>query len=152
MSESVDSSKMISDSSKKISELPWLSLVNDDAVFVFERANGTTKQSYKISYKDFFSSLSAKVHERLGFRSMIYEESDAYAKFAHGHPYSDFYWYPSYGPSSNNKYELSGVSFDYTNPASCDCYGAFTVVTYGPGQNVSSVNEISVCAPKKMIV
>lgn len=79
---------------------------------------------------------------------MAFKESYEYAKFAHGHNYSDFWFFPSFGPQSKNK----SIDVDYTNPASCDLYGVFNVTKYGPGIDVLSTNSISVYAPKQVVV
>lgn len=129
-------SEEINQSSVKISELPSLSALTDDAYFVIER--GTT--SYKLQYSSLRSSIFSILSSLVGLNSMAYEEADDYAKFAHGHDYSDFYYFPSYGPQSNNN--------KYKNPLSCQVLGRFDVVKYLPNANMSSVHSISVCIPK----
>ena len=78
----------------KISELPALSCLSDDALLVVE--HGTT--SYKIPYSSFKNLVFNKISSVLSIGSMAYEDKEKYAKFAHGHDYTDFYFFPSYGP------------------------------------------------------
>lgn len=127
-------------SSLKISELPCLSSVDNNALFVFERGSN----SYKMSYKDLYACLSAQFNKIVKIRSMAYKQTYEYAKFGHGHEYSDFDYFPSYGPQSNND--------KYKNRLSCEYYGKFKKVSYGPGHNVSSLSEISVYAPSAVNV
>ena len=85
---------VLTDESKKISELPELNEVSDSAYFVFERGSN----SYKISYNDFKQYVFNNISTTIGLGTMAFKESVEYAKFAHPHSYSDFWFFPSYGP------------------------------------------------------
>ena len=89
---------VLPDSSKKISELPELKEVPDSAYLVFERGSS----SYKISFSDFKNYVFSNISSELSLGTMAYKDSTEYSKFAHSHSYSDFWFFPSYGPQSNN--------------------------------------------------
>jgi len=93
--------------SVKISELPLLSTaLEDDAYFALER--GTT--SFKITYADLKKSVFDNLSVAASLGSMAFKDSSEYSPFAHGHNYSDIWFFPSYGPQSNNPDYKSDVS------------------------------------------
>lgn len=120
----------IDESSRKLSELDRLSTINDNDYLVFERGD----QSYKMSYSNFKQNVYSMISSRLGLGTISSHEADEFAKFAHGHSYTDFWYYSSYGPSTDNE-------------QSCYYAGKFEVSKYGPGESISSMHEISVYVP-----
>ena len=64
-----------------------------------------------------------------------------FARFAHGHDYSDMWFFPSYGPASHNP------SKDDCDPSKLSCCGTFNVVKYFPGVESQAYNELSVWQP-----
>lgn len=129
----------IDQSSKKISELPSLSVLPDDALFIVEHVSGQTSASYKLPYKDFRAAIMPQLSASLKLGTMAQQDENAYALAAHGHDFTDFWFFPSYGPNSNNK--------QYKSAVSCNVYGQFDIVKYGPGL-ARTLSSISVCSPK----
>ena len=84
----------ISQASKRISELDRVSSLLSDDYFIIE--DGTT--SYKVKYANFLCAFVDHLSTIVGFNTGAYSDADEYARFAHGHPYSDFGFFPSYGP------------------------------------------------------
>ena len=121
--------------SVRISELPALSTVLSNAMFVFERGNA----SYKISYESLKNYIFNNLSAILDLGSIAYEDREKYAKFAHGHDYTDFWFFSSYGPNSKND--------EYKDPAKCQTYGRFDIVKYLPSIDRKYETSISVCAP-----
>ena len=131
---------LLPNGSKKISELPEKDEVSPDAYLVFER--GTT--SYKISYENFRQYVVQNLSAYIGLGNMAFKDSNEYSKFSHSHNYSDFFFFPSYGPQSNNN--------EYKTPEQCQALGQFTIINYFPGENISCVNNISVCMPSRKVI
>ena len=127
----------IDSSSKKISELSVLSSLPDDAMLVAE--NHTTSASYKVKFSDLKTAAIAQLSAQMKLSSMAYKDKNDYAPAAHGHNFTDFWFYPSYGPDSNNE--------QYKDPASCNVYGRFDIVKYGPDTE-KTMTSISVCSPQ----
>lgn len=95
--------------------------------------------------------MAGAIYARLNsLSSALSTNASNYALFGHTHRYSDFNFFPSYGPQSHNNFEVdaNGNVKDYTNVASCFYAGKFKVIDYKPGENVSSLSEISVYYPK----
>lgn len=119
----------IDESSRKLSELDQLSSIGENDYIVLERGS----KSFKMSYKDFKKNVFQEISSRLGLGTISAEDPVEYAKFDHGHPYTDFWYFSSYGPQSEDpSYRI----------------GTFNVDTYGPGQNVSTHTNIPAYAPK----
>lgn len=79
---------------------------------------------------------------------MAYKDKKDYSPFAHGHDYTDFWYFPSYGPQSNNVYvDSMGQVIDYRLPISCQTYGRFDITKYFPGKDVYQTYQISACGP-----
>ena len=66
-----------------------------------------------------------------------------FAPFAHGHDYSDIWYFSSYGPNSYNSDPSN------RNPLCCVYDGKFTIVKYEPGVNKKSTYQISAWQPSK---
>ena len=130
-----NSTQNVSQESVRISELPALSSVLSSANFVFERG----KQSYKISYESLKDYIFDNINTILDLGTMASEDKEKYAKFAHGHDYTDFWFFPSYGPDSKNA--------EYKDPAKCQIFGRFDIVKYLPNVDRKRETSISVCAP-----
>ena len=56
-------------------------------------------------------------------------DATVFAPFAHGHDYSDMWYFPSYGPNSKNSIA------ENRNPLCCMYDGKFKIVKYLPGVN-----------------
>ena len=124
----------------RISELTELSSLNDDDYLVLQRNDGVRKQSYKISFNNFKSQFQKKINT-LGIGSAAYCNAIQFAPFAHGHDYSDIWYFPSYGPQSHN--------VDPVNRSSLCCInnGEFNIVTYKPGIDQKQQTTIQVWQP-----
>ena len=73
-------------------------------------------------YSAFKEEVFKQFDANVGIKSMAYKQKEEYSKFAHGHNYTDFRFYPSYGPNSFNSADIAfdGKStIDYTDPANC---------------------------------
>lgn len=129
--------------SKKISELPNKEKLSDNDLFIFERTDEDgNKKSYKISYSQIKDYVTDNLVKILNAKSMSYCDADDYAKFTHGHDYSDFFFFPTYGPQSRNP--------DYMTMESCYCIGKFDIRTYDQGYYNYTDHEMSVCIPKDL--
>lgn len=111
----------VSDMSKKISELERVSALQDDDLLVMQ--NG--EQSYKLKFADFKKYAVENISSYIGLSSAAFCDASQFAKFAHGHNYTDFWFFPSYGPDSKN----TGYPEE-----SCTYCGKFTVRKYIPGE------------------
>lgn len=128
------SEEQIDNNSMKISELPLLSAATNTSWFVIER--GTT--SYRISYSDLKNYIFNNIDAVMNLGSIVHHDTEEYSKFAHGHDYTDFWFFPSYGPQSNND--------EYKSLAKCQHYGTFNIRRFWPGVNKSYLSSIAVCA------
>ena len=72
--------------------------------------------------------------------TMSQHDLEEYSKFAHGHDYTDFYFFPSYGPQSNNS--------EYKDASKCQVYGRFDITKYLPGEDAKHTYSISACGPE----
>lgn len=84
------------DNNLRISELPKISALGNDDYLVLQR--GTT--SYKVKFSTFKTAFFNVLNSDLGLGTAASCDSMDFAKFAHGHEYSDFWFFPTYGPSS----------------------------------------------------
>lgn len=87
-----------------------------------------------MSYSNFKQNVYSMISSRLGLGTISSYDAGEFTKFAHGHSYTDFWYYSSYGPGTEN-------------PESCYYAGKFEVNKYGPGIDISSSHEISVYVP-----
>lgn len=129
-------------SSMKISELSLLSEIPDDACFAIEVNRDGQHTTYKLPYRQLRDAALRQLSSMLQFGDMAYQDSGNYAYAAHGHDYSDFWFYPSYGPQSDNIMCKAAES--------CVAFGRFDIVKYLPGTNAHISNSISVCVPKSL--
>lgn len=68
-------------------------------------------------------------------------DATEFAPFAHAHDYSDIWYFPSYGPDSQNSDAAN------RNPLCCTYDGKFKIVKYLPGLNKKQIYEISAWQP-----
>lgn len=124
----------------RISEMPELSALEDSDYLVLQRKSGSNKQSYKISFADFKTQFLNNFNV-VSVKSAASCDIAQFAPFAHGHDYSDFWYFSSYGPDSFNR--------DSNNRSALCCIynGKFNVVKYLPGINQKSVHSISAWQP-----
>ena len=106
--------------------MPELSALGDDDCLVLQRKVGSQKQSFKISFADFKKQFLEKF-KTIDLKSAAFCDAGQFAQFAHGHDYSDFYYFSSYGPNSFNDV------LSCRNPSNCIYDGTFNVVKYLPG-------------------
>lgn len=125
----------------KISELPELSALNNDDYLVLQR-DTSGKQSYKIKFSDFKEHFLNRFNQ-IGIGSAARCNASQFAPFAHGHDYTDLWYFPSYGPSSFNVEEKN------KSKLCCVCDGYFSIMKYGPGvdNELSSPYTLSVWQP-----
>lgn len=128
-------SEEVSIDSKKISELERTSRLRDEDYLVVERSN----TSYKISFANLKRYIGENLARMLNLQSMAFKESTEFAKFAHGHDYSDFWFFPAYGPDSKNP--------TYPTLDNCQKVGEFKVTRYLPGKNRSETRVIQAAVP-----
>ena len=107
----------------RISDLPELSILHDNDYLVLQNNN---KQSYKILFSNFKHALQEKITSKANSCNAM-----QFAPFAHGHNYSDVWFFPSYTSSDDD------VSY---------C-GSFNIAKYFSGENESATYEISVFQP-----
>lgn len=120
----------------RISELTELSSLNDDDYLVLQQNSNAGKQSYKIKFMDFKSQFQSKFKD-IGVKSAAYCNAAQFSPFAHGHDYSDIWYFPSYGPDSQNIDKDNGTQI-----------GKFNVITYGPGIDNSTITSIDAWQPQ----
>lgn len=124
----------------RISEMPELSALGDNDYLVLQHSSGNTKRSYKIPFSSFKTQFISKFNT-IDVKSAAFCDASLFAPFAHGHDYTDFWYFPSYGPDSFNS------NPDNVNPLCCVYDGKFTIVKYLPGVNERSINVISAYQP-----
>ena len=115
-------------SSVKLSDLPVLSSLADNSYIVVE--NGAS--SFKVPYSKFRQSMMSQLDQVMQLGTMSQHDLEEYSKFAHGHDYTDFYFFPSYGPQSNNA--------KYKDESTCIKCGTFSIVKHLPGSNKKRVH------------
>lgn len=112
----------------RISDLDELSTLSDNDLLVLQSNN----TSYKMSFNDFKRELKDKIESSFKVTSTISCEMMQFAPFAHGHNYTDMWFFPSY-TSANGNY----------------C-GSFNIVKHLPGNGLSNMHELSVWQPKNL--
>lgn len=120
----------------RISELEEISSLANDDFLVLQRDTEDSKQSYKVKFSNFKRAFDSHLHEH-GVKSAAQCAEDEFSKFAHAHDYSDFYYYPSYGPESKVD----------ANKQNCKCFGKFNIMKYLPGYDIYESNEICCWQP-----
>lgn len=126
----------VSIESKKLSELEKIYHLSDDDYLILER----DKRSYKIKYSNLKKFIAEHLAEILGLKSMAYKDKSEFAEFSHGHDYTDFTFFPSFGPDSSNP--------EYPDLSKCNKCGVFRVTKYLPGKNQKQTKDIVVAVPK----
>ena len=111
----------------RISELPEASSLNIDDYLVFQKDT----ISYKIPISNFISVLQSNTH----LKSSASCESTQFAPFAHGHDYTDFWFFPSYPTSSS------------IDSRQISCCGHFNVTKYLPGYENSISSSLCIWQP-----
>lgn len=149
------------DNNLRISELPKISALGNDDYLVLQR--GTT--SYKVKFSTFKAAFFNVLNSDLGLCTAASCDSMDFAKFAHGHEYSDFWFFPTYGPSSQNpidyyrdpnkqdpdgKHIIKDGDFKVTKylPGE-DCLSTYTIPLYQPSPVDETINELSSYNPYK---
>ena len=127
--------------SKKISELERKTHLQDSDLFIFQKQSSTDKKNYNISYKQIKEYVVEKIIDILNPGTMAYCDKDDFAKFPHGHNYTDFFAFPTYGPQSRHE--------GYETMESCFVLGKFDVTKYDQGYKNYKDYEISVCVPNE---
>ena len=125
----------------RISELSELSSLGDDDFLILQRNEGNDKKSYKIAFSDFKKQFIETFNSKYVKSAGQCNESQ-FAPFAHGHDYSDVWYFPSYGPASKNSNPENRSSL------CCICNGTLDVVKYGPGVGTSEISQLSVWSPR----
>lgn len=123
----------------RISELPELSALGDDDYLIIQRRE-SSQQSYKVKFSDFKTNFLSKFNS-IGVGSASKCDAITFAPFAHGHDYSDMWYFSSYGPNSKNSIAAN------RNPLCCMYDGKFKIVKHLPGLNQKQTYEISAWQP-----
>lgn len=131
------------DNNLRISELPKLSALNDDDYLIIQDGTISKKVKFSTFKKFFFTEFN-----RIGIGTAASCDSMQFAKFAHGHDYTDFWFFPTYGPSSQNPIDY------YKHPEKSDPDGNhivhdgnFVITKYGPGYGMSATYTMPVYQP-----
>lgn len=106
--------------------MPELSALGDNDYLVLQRSTSSGKQSYKISFADFKKQFLEKF-KTIDLKSASFCDTAQFAPFAHGHDYTDLYYFSSYGPNSFNDV------LSCRDARNCIYDGKFNITKYLPG-------------------
>ena len=101
------------DDARKLSQLERTQHLSKDDLIVIEQEDA----SYKLTYAQLLSIVAGKMKPQFGTAAFC--EASQFAKFAHGHDYSDFDFFSSYDPRSEDVEKI----------------GDFKIMKYTPGED-----------------